>query len=260
MFTSKEGQKTSSFNGASFVSRDLDRELIHGGSVDRLLRESTEQTDSRPLSGRFIGDLILTPEVLADFIGSYVDTFLRDGSLISGTSRLRDRLGEQVMAPCFSLRDLPRSPELASHNFLTSDGYLAQDQIIIDRGILRTFLLSLYGSRKTGKSRARADGISLIVDPGERPYEKMISSVERGIVLGRFSGGHPGESGEFSGVAKNSYYVEGGRVRFPITETMVSSNLIDLFQGITTVSAERVNYGSTVFPWVHCRGVTISGK
>lgn len=260
MFTAKDGRRTSSFNGTSFSALSLDRPLIETGSVDRLLRESSEQLDPRPISDTFVGDLILTPESLAGFLRSFTGVFLRDGAIIAGTSRLKDKIGHTVAAPCLTVRDLPLAPELAINHFVTADGFLAKDQTIIDHGILKTFLLSLYGARKTGHPRSVSDGISYVVDAGAAAYGDLLRSVPRGVVLGRFSGGSPGESGDFSGVAKNSYYVEDGEVRHPLTETMISSNLIDMFQNITAVSAERIDYGSTILPWVRCRGVTISGK
>ncbi len=260
MFVGKAGRKTSSFNVASFLSRSLDRDLLAYGSVDRLLRESSEQVDAIPLRGTFVGDVILTPEAFDDFLGMYFGTFLTDGALISGVSRLADKLGELVTAPCLTVHDLPRSPQLADNVFLTPDAFLAQNHTIIDRGVLKTFLLTLYGSRKTGRSRAPNLGTSLVVEGGDSSLEAMISHVDRGILLGRFSGGVPGESGEFSGVAKNSYYVEGGRIRHPVTQTMVSSNLVDLFAGIRAVSAERVDSGASLLPWVACSGVTISAQ
>ncbi|MBN1423523.1 TldD/PmbA family protein [Candidatus Fermentibacteria bacterium] len=260
MFTAKDGTRTSSFNGASFSSLDLDRPLIEVASVDRLLRESCEQLDPLPIPDAFVGDLILTPDTLAGFIRYFAGVFLRDGAIIAGTSRLKDKINQPVAAPCLTVRDLPLAPELAVNHFVTADGFLAKDQTIIDRGVLRTFLLSLYGSRKTGCPRSVSDGTSYVVDAGDIEYRDLLGSVERGIVLGRFSGGSPGESGDLSGVAKNSYYVEHGEVRHPVTETMVSSNLIDLFENIAAVSAERIDFGSTILPWVRCRGVTISGK
>ena len=44
----------------------------------------------------------------------------------------------------------------------------------------------------------------------------------------QFSGARPAENGDFSGVAKNSYYIEKGKVQFPVSETMVSGNLAEL--------------------------------
>jgi PmbA protein len=71
-------------------------------------------------------------------------------------------------------------------------------------------LLTNYGSKKTGKPIGPNRGNSYIIKPGDQSYEDMIKSVEKGILLCRFSGGMPNASGDFSVVAKNSYYVENG--------------------------------------------------
>ena len=88
----------------------------------------------------------------------------------------------------------------------------------------------------------------------------MIASTERGIVLGRFSGGMPNQKLDFSGVAKNSFYVEDGHVRYPIHETMIAGNFADLLKSIRAVGSESVNYGGHAFPALAAGGVTISSK
>ena len=50
-----------------------------------------------------------------------------------------------------------------------------------------------------------------MVDPGEQSYDDIVKNVDKGILLCRFSGGVPSTSGDFSGVAKNSYYIENGK-------------------------------------------------
>lgn len=260
IFSARVGDKTSSFNHTSFVSTDLSRPLLAYGSLERLLAENVEQTEARPLRDSFVGDVILTPDVAIDLLATYFATFLTDRPLTAGTSRLKDSLGRQVMAPCITVLDHPQSPLLADHHFLTPDGFPACNHSIVERGVLKTFLLSLYGARKTGHARAANLATSCIVEPGEESVEGLVAQVSRGLVLGRFSGGNPGESGELSGVAKNSFYVEDGRRRFPLAETMISVNLVDLFARAEAVSAQRVDFGSCLVPWIRCSGVTISGR
>ena len=87
---------------------------------------------------------------------------------------------------------------------------------------------------------------------------QMVSDVRQGILISRFSGGRPSETGDFSGVAKNSYYIENGEVQFPISETMVSGNMATLLRDIVAVSSERADYGSAHFPWVRVAGIGVS--
>jgi PmbA protein len=86
----------------------------------------------------------------------------------------------------------------------------------------------------------------------------LISQVDEGVLINRFSGGRPSDRGDFSGVAKNSYYIKGGEIQFPIKETTVSGNMNDLLQSIQSISSERLNSGSSIYPWIRVSGVTAS--
>ena len=260
MFTSKEGKKTSSFNYSGVSTKELDKDLMRYGSVHELLKQSDEQVDTRSLKGKFEGDVLITPDCLSDFIGYFTGTFLSDHSLIAGTSILKDRLNEEVASSRFTLHCKPLAEEIADNYFVTADGYKAQNSTLVERGVLRSFLLSLYGSRKTGKERAVNNGGAYIVEPGDRSLDDIVGSVDKGILLCRFSGGHPSENGDFSGVAKNSYYIEKGAIRYPVEETMISGNVSELFNKIKAISKERINFGSAVYPWLLASGLTVSGK
>jgi PmbA protein len=259
MFTTRRGGKSSSFNVAGFSATALNRELPDYAGVDRLLRESAEQVETQAVRGKFAGDLIMTPEALDDLL-AFVARSLSDGAMISGTSLFKDKLHEEIASPLLTVRSRPRSDELAEGYAITRDGYEALDSTIIEGGRLQSFLLSLYGARKTGKPMAVNNGGCYVVDPGQTSLEEGIRRVERGVLMVRFSGGNPTDNGDFSGVAKNSYYVEGGAVRHPIRETMLSGNLAEVLQSIRWISRERVNFGTSLLPWVCASGVTISGS
>jgi PmbA protein len=260
MFTTKEGRKTTSFNGAGAVRRELDAPLERWGSVDELMRQSTEQLDPGSVEGKFVGDVIITPDCLGDFIEGISSRFLSDQALIRATSPLKDSLGQRVAAPLFTLRSSPVSADIHAGYFFTPDGFRAGDSVLIDKGVLAGYNLSLYGARKTGREKAPNAGGCWVVDPGDAPFAEMLSSVRRGLLLCRFSGGNPSSNGDFTGVAKNSYLIENGSIARPVTETMVGGNLLSLLQSISAVSRERVDFGTALFPWVRAGGVTISGK
>jgi PmbA protein len=152
------------------------------------------------------------------------------------------------------------SPAIQAGYFFTSDGFKAEDSALIQQGVLMGFNLSLYGSRKTGKSKAPNAGGCWVVDPGAQPRDDIIASVDRGILLCRFSGDWPSGNGDFSGVAKNSYLISGGKIAHPIVETTIAGNLVNLLLAISAVSRERVDFGAALLPWVRAGGVTISGK
>ena len=259
IFSSRDGDKVSSFNYTGFSLRDLDRELLQCGSLDELLRQSGEQTATHPIAGKFVGDVIFTPECVGDMLEFLVWSIM-DGAIISGNSVYKESLGKQVASPLLTVHSRPVSDEICDGYFVTSDGYAAKNSTVVDRGVLKTFLLSLYGAKKTGKERAVNDGGAFVVEAGETPLSDMVKSVKRGLLMARFSGGHPSRNGDFSGVAKNSYLIEDGKIKYPVSECMVSGNFAEMLKAITAVSKERVDFGFGIVPWISASGATVSGK
>jgi PmbA protein len=259
-FAAKDGEKSSSFNYLGFSANDIDRELLECSSINTLLKQSVEQLDTKPLEGKFTGDVIITPECLRDMIEMYLDVYLRDTALIAGTSSLKDKINQTVASEKFTLHSNPVSDEISDGYFITQDGFEAQNITIIDKGMLKTFMLNLYGSNKTSRDRALNNGGAYVVESGDKSFDEIMKSVEKGILVARFSGGRPSRSGDFSGVAKNSYYVENGEIKYPVSETMISGNLYELFNNIIDISKERVEFGSAILPWIAASGITISGK
>ena len=260
LFSAKEGQESSSFNHTSFSTLQLDQELERFGSLETLMQQTTEQIQPKNLPEKFVGDIIITPDCLSSFLSFYLNSYLGDRSLITETSLFKDKLNEQVASPKFSWRSCPRSQDIAQQSFVTSDGFASQDFAYVEKGVLRQFALSLYGSNKTGKQRAPNDSRVFCVDPGEPSFAELVQSVKKGILVCRFSGGHPGDSGDFSGVAKNSYLIEDGQIQYPLKETMIAGNLATMFRNIVNISKERINFGSSILPWMQCSDISVSGK
>jgi len=257
VFLSKEGDKTTSFNYTGFSTLKIEKPLYKYAMVDSLLRESVEQLNTRSLDEKFVGKLIVTPDCIETFLGFIIND-ISDGKMITGNSIYKDKLNELITNPKLTLYSKPVSDEIEDGYFLTDDGYMAENSTILDKGILKTHLLGIYGANKLGKKRAVNDGGAYVIGSGSKSYSDLIKDTEKGILLSRFSGGNPSNNGDFSGVAKNSYFIENGKIKYPITETMVSGNIKDMFENLDDISNERVNYGHGILPWISFKGITIS--
>ena len=97
-----------------------------------------------------------------------------------------------------------------------------------------------------------------MIEGSNSSFENMIKDVKKGVLLCRFSGGSPSDNGDFSGVAKNSYYIENGKIMYPIIETMISGNIAQMFLNIRNISHEKVDFGDCILPWITFDGITIS--
>jgi len=259
MFTSKKGEKTSSFNYTGFTKQELEKPLQNYGYLDELLQQSSEQLHLKSFPGKIKGDIIITPHCLTEFISS-IARYLGDYYLITGNSIYKDSLNKQIADSQLTLHSSPRVDEIDDKKFITGDGFIAQNNTIIKNGVLRSFLLSLYGANKTGQDRALNRSSRWVIEPGEKSYKDMIEEVENGILLCRFSGGNPNDNGDFSGVAKNSYYIKDGEIQYPISETMIAGNLAKLLLNIVNISNDRIDFGSSILPWIQFSDVVISGK
>ncbi len=260
MFSAHEGEKASSFFGSGVTTASLDRPFIELGGIEAALCDVEKQIDTSPLEGKFVGTMVLTPDALGEFVGSALSNFVSDGSLIDGTSIWKNSLGKRIADERLTVSSKPHDSRLVGTSGCTSEGFLAEDYAIIRNGVLENFMLSLYAANKTGGRRAPNDSWDLVIEGGDTPLDEIIGGIVRGILVGRFSGGSPNGKGDFSGVAKNSFLIENGKIVCALRETMINGNLAELFQNIEAISRETVENGSSVMPSIAFSGVTISGK
>ena len=260
MFIAKDGEKASSFNYFGTVYEDPSERVVESGRVKRLLDETQRQIVTEQFEGSFVGDIVITPGCLENFLWYIGSTYLQDSALISGTSPWKEKIGEQVASALVNIELVAESPELPGTSNLSGDGYVAENMPVIEGGVLKNFVLSRYGASKTGLKRSANSGSTFVFGKGETPLEELIAGVERGILLGRFSGGNPGPAGDLSGVAKNSFLIENGKVTKSLSEVMIAGNLGDMLRDTVAGSQERENSGYWLLPWIRISGVTISGK
>jgi len=260
MFSAHEGEKASSFMSAGFTTNSLDKPFIELADTRKALADIEKQIDTEAYDGKFVGTMVLTPDALGEFFGSALSSFASDISIINGTSIWKNALGTKVADERLTIASKPRDPRIIDGARATSEGFMAEDYNIIENGILKTFMLSLYAANKTGHKRAPNDSFDMVIEGGDTPYDDMIKNIEKGIIVGRFSGGEPNAKGDFSGVAKNSFLVENGKITCALRETMINGNLADLFKSIIAISKETTENGSSVLPSIAFSGIVISGK
>jgi PmbA protein len=261
MFVAKDGDNSSSFNYGGGVLKTLDAPFMDFGLLRQMHGESVKSLNTRMVEGKFTGPIIVAPTCEDMIWHNVLDNFLGDRCMIEATSRWKDALGTKVADSKLTLRKVPLSQYIACGERFTPDGFVSRDEELIRDGVLKAFSLGLYGANKTGKPRAQnTANYNLEVLPGDVALADMIKGIDRGILLGRFSGGSPGASGDVSGVAKNSFMIENGQITDALQETMVSFNVLDALMNLTAISKERVMDGYQVLPWCRFDGVTVSGK
>ncbi|WP_026527328.1 TldD/PmbA family protein [Butyrivibrio sp. VCD2006] len=259
-FAGNDGTASTGIAGSFLRFDNLDERLIDLGSIERDLQDAENSLNPIKISDKFEGDVILTPSCAAQMIGGTLMNSVSDYVLISKTSLWLDKLGEQVASPLLTVRNKPWDERIVVHEVHTADGFRAEDYDLIEKGVLKSFAASLYAANKCKVKPAPCSGFYLVVDAGETPYDDMVKSVKRGLIVGSVSAGAPGANGEISGVAKNAFYVENGEIKGAVIETMISGNLFDMLKNIKAISKEQTCDGMMVMPSLLVGDVTIQGN
>lgn len=255
-----DGDKTTGLDYTGFSTKTLDVPFMEMGDLRRRLEDIQKSIEPERIQGKFEGPVIITPGCAEDFIFMTLSNYIGEGVIVNGTSQWLDKVGEQVADEKLTIALKPFDDRIVTGERATANGFRTEEVTLIDKGVLKTHWLSLYGSNKTGRPVVKNTGSDLVVEPGDKTLEELIASVDKGLILGGFSGGNPGTNGEFSGVAKNSFLIENGKVKCAVTETMVNGNLAEAFRHIRGISREVLCNGRSVVPYIAVDGIVISGK
>ena len=259
-FAGNDGNHTTGLAYGSVTAHDLEQPFLSLGSLRRLLKDTENSLNPIPVEGKFEGSVLFTPEAAGEFTWMLIENYISSGVLLHDTSLWKDKVGQQVADPRITLRLQAEDDRLVVLPCWTGDGYRAENVTLIENGILKSHWLDLYAAKKTGRPVTRNSSGAFVMEPGDTPVAELIRGMKRGLIVGGFSGGEPGANGEFSGVAKNSFYVENGEVRGAVLETMISGNLEEVFRHVEGISGELVSDGNAAFPYLLAGGITISGK
>jgi PmbA protein len=252
--TARDGTKASSFNYCGGNTDDLAaRPAQEQFGIAAMLRDTVRQIETQPFANKFVGDVVLMPNAVEALLGWLLGQ-VSDMQLIARSSLYRERVGDTIASKLLTIRSRFDAPGVAA---MSSDAFVAKPVALVEQGVLRTLTPSLYGSRKTGLPHVPVAG-GWDVLPGNTPLENVIGGVRRGALVGRLSMGSPAPNGNFSGVIKNSFAIEGGAVRTALSETMITGNMAQMLQDIVAVSRETLDGAGWRLPWVRIANLHFS--
>ncbi len=255
----REGAQSSSFNYAGGACDALGDSpagvpFVQRFGIAKLMRSLTRQVHTQALGERFVGSVVLTPRAAADLFGWLLGQ-LSDQALIDASSVYRNAVGEVAASPLLTLRSRFDAPGVAG---LSADAFVTAPVELLSAGRLNCLTPSLYGSRKTGLAHVPVAAQGWEVLAGTTALDQIIASVARGALVDRLSMGRPAANGDFSGVIKNSFAIRSGEVGAALAETMISGNVAQMLRDVSAVSAERIDSGSWVLPWLRVDGLHFS--
>lgn len=259
-FSANDGEKNTGIDAVFFATDNLDTRFIDMNDVRRHLQAAVDSLKVIKPEGKFEGTIIFTPDCLNEMISFLVGNYMSDSVLIDGTSRFKDKLNCKVASDKFTLAAHPFDKRIVIGERYTFDGFKSESVTFIENGVLTQFPIGLYAANKCSLPVSKNSFGNIYIEPGKEKIDDMIKGVKKGLLCGGFSGGTPSANGEISGVAKNSFLIEDGKITGAVSETMINGNLEEMFKNIEAVSEEVSTTGFSIIPYMAISGMVISGK
>jgi len=212
--------------------------------------------------------VVFDPDVARSIIGTFAGCIL-GGSIWRKSSYLVGREGTLVASPLVNLVDDPLVPRAPGSRPYDGEGLPSRRNVVVEAGVLRTYLLDTYSAKKLGaKSTGSAAAAGGSVGPsttnftltaGELEREAIIASTERGLYVTEMMGfGFNAVTGDFSRGAAG-FWIEDGKLAFPVSEVTISSNLDVMLKNIDAVGNDLDMKTSTAAPTFRVSKMTLAG-
>ena len=179
---------------------------------------------------------------------SHLTGAISGGSLYRKSSFLLDHLGKQVLPDWFQISERPHLLKRLASTPFDSEGVRTQDLEIIQDGVLQTYLLTSYSSRKMGmQSTGHAGGIhNWLVKPNlTGGLTALLRQMSTGLLVTDVMGqGVNIVTGDYSRGAAG-FWVENGEIQYPVAEITIAGQLQDMLKNIVAV-ADDIEHRSNI--------------
>jgi PmbA protein len=213
--------------------------------------------------------VIFDPEMAGSFLGNLCSA-VNGYAIYKGASYLIGRRGEKIAADSVTVYDDGRMPRGLGSKPFDGEGLPTRKTVIVERGVLTSYLLDTYAARKlnltsTGNATRSigeapsAGATNFYLSPGQLTPEQIIGSVKRGLYVTELIGfGINMVTGDYSRGAVG-FWIENGELAYPVEEITIAGNLNDMWLGIEAIGNDLVFRGRVASPTVKIAEMTIAG-
>jgi PmbA protein len=215
------------------------RELEDIASVGRLSGERAVRRLGARKVATTRAPVLFSPEVARGLIGHFIGA-IRGGSQYRRASFLLDAAGQRVFPEWFSLSERPHLPKALASAPFDHEGVATRDRELVEGGVLLGYVLGSYSARKLGlRTTGNAGGTHNLIVPGDGgDLAEMLRRMDRGLLVTELMGqGVNGVTGDYSRGAAG-FWVERGRIEYPVHEVTVAGNLKDIYRNIVSIGSD----------------------
>lgn len=229
-------QATGSWNTGGLLGWELEESMNAEFMGNEASRQALVNLSAKPCPSGYM------PVVIGNGFGGVIfheacGHLLETTSVAKKASVFHDQYGEMIAAPCVNAVDEGVSVNAWGSLNIDDEGMQTQRTQLIRNGKLENFLVDRLGAEMTGYERSgsgRRESYryapasrmrNTYIEPGTDKVEDMIASLDRGIYASHMGGGsvQPG-TGEFNFAVVEGYYVEKGKIQYPVkAATLIST-------------------------------------
>ncbi len=219
--------------------------------------------------------IVFSREIARGIIGDIFDAVNGD-AVYRNATMFAGKLGEEVASPLVTVIDdgtMMLEPGLGGFGTLPfdGDGLPMQRKVIVDKGVLQTYVTNTYTARKLGtrstgnasRGLAGAPGIgsgNFYLQPGTLSPREIIAEVQNGLYVTEVLGsGVNLVTGDYSQGA-TGMWIENGVFTGAVEEITIAGNLKEMYKNIVAVGNDLVFRGSSASPCIRVEGMTIAGS
>jgi PmbA protein len=192
-------------------------------------------------------------------------------SIYRQESFLAGKLGEKVASEDVTVIDDATLPGLFGTSPFDDEGVASRRTVVIERGVLKSYLMNTYAARKLGlKTTGNASrgltgnaGIghgNFFLEPGVQTPEQIIAGIPNGFYVTELMGfGVNVVTGDYSRGAAG-LWIRNGELAFAVSEVTIAGNLNDMLKGIEAIGSDLEFRGSVAAPTIKMGEMTVGGK
>ena len=200
---------------------------------------------------------------VATGIVSHLAAAISGGSLYRKSSFLLDHLGKQILPDWFAISERPHLIRRLASSPFDSEGVRTVSREIIEQGVLQTYLLTSYSSKKLGMpSTGHAGGIhNWLVKPNlSGGLTALLREMGTGLLVTDLMGqGVNLVTGDYSRGA-SGFWVENGEIQYPVAEITIAGELKTMFNQIVAVSDDIEHRSNIQTGSILLENIKVSGN
>ncbi len=195
---------------------------------------------SSPPSGDM--PVVMDPTLAGVFVHEAFGHAAEADHVLQNSTILAGKIGEKVAAGCVTICDDPSLQEFGFSPF-DDEGVKAERKVIVENGVLKSFLHSRETAKKLGgiPGNARAQGgkfpivrmSNTYIEAGDYSFEELVEACRNGVYLVGSRGGETNPAtGHFHFNAQYGYLIKNGEVAEMVRDVSLAGHTLEVLRNV----------------------------